>query len=97
MMMILACEYVRVCNMACSSRKKGGEEEKKTKRMLEIVQLQSCLSPTGICLSEGEKKDERDEEKKILCSFFFLLFLRFSRRIIMIKKKPTLITSIDIY
>ena len=77
MMMILACEYVRVCNMACSSRKKGGEEEKKTKRMLEIVQLQSCLNLTGICLSEGEKKDERDEEKKYCVLFFFYFFFAF--------------------
>lgn len=48
-------------------------EKKENRRMLELVQLQSCLNLTGICLSkreeEEEEKERERETKKIVCSF----------------------------
>ena len=67
-MMILACESLRVCNMGCSSRKKGGEKKRQKNRDSSVAII---VYPTGICLSERGRSKKRRKYCAILSSSSF--------------------------
>ena len=69
-MMILACESLRVCNMGCSSRKKGGEKKRQKNRDSSVAII---VYPTGICLSERGRSKKRRKYCAILSSSSFFL------------------------